>query len=818
MKCSYLILFICLGSSGLRAQQRVLSGYVQDAGTRKPVPDAAVHLRGTHTGSTTNTEGRFTLKVPSPAIRAVMVVSRVGYQTDSLAVTYKNEYSIKLKPVPGVLTEVVITGVSKATQARENPIPVIGVSVKAIERTTESNIIDVLVKNVPGLNAVKTGPNISKPFIRGLGYNRVLTLYDGIRQEGQQWGDEHGIEVDAYNIGRAEVVKGPSSLIYGSDAVAGVVGLIPAMPQERDSTLHGKFLSEYQSNNGLIGNGLRLTYGRGNWSYILRGSYRIAKNYINTIDGRVYNTGFRETNASATVKHVSSEGYSSLNFTLYDNLPGIPDGSRDSLTRRFTYQANEGAADDVQNRPLASDAMLNSYRLSPLIQHIQHYRLYTKNHYRLGGGDVDALLAFQQNIRREFNHPTQPDQAGMYLRLNTLNYGLNYNAPAVAGIELSFGLNGMYQSNASQDATDFPVPDYHLFDAGAFGFARWKHERFTLSAGLRYDKRYLSGSDFYTAANPATGFDTRVSGAGVTGVYLQFPAFDKRFGGLSLSAGSTYALSEQISLKANIARGYRAPSITEYAANGLDPGAHIVYLGNRSFKPEFSLQEDLGVDVSNPSFSATLSLFNNHISNYIFLSRLLDADGSSITNAQGNKTYQYQQAKAQLYGLEATFGLHPAALKGFTFNNALALTCGYNRSAAFRGTQQQGEYLPLIPPVHLLSSVSQEIQLQWRTVKAINLKAAADINAAQRRYLALNNTETFTPGYTLVDIGAGAEIQYSKRCTLQVQVQVNNLFDVAYQSHLNRLKYFEYYAASPNGRSGIYSMGRNVCVKVVVPF
>ncbi|GAB2705933.1 TonB-dependent receptor [Mucilaginibacter koreensis] len=743
----------------------------------------------------------------------------MGYQTDTVQLQAgQHLYHILLKPISANLNEVVVTGVSRATQVRENPIPIVGVSTKKIEQSSQNNLIDVLVKSVPGLNAVKTGPNISKPFIRGLGYNRVLTLYDGIRQEDQQWGDEHGLEVDAYNISRAEVVKGPSSLIYGSDALAGVVGLIPAMSTERDSTIHGKYFTEYQSNNQLIGNGLRLTYGTAHWLYIIRGSYRLAKNYSNPTDGRVYNTGFRETNASATVKYTTDKGYSSLNFTLYDNQQGIPDGSRDSLSRRFTYQVNEGDADDVKKRPVVTDAMLNTYQLTPLVQHIQHYCLYTKNHYQLGKGDIDALLAFQQNIRREYNHPTQPDQAGMYVRLNTINYGLNYNAPVLANTELSFGVNGMYQNNKSLDATDFPIPDYQSFDAGLYGFAKWKYQYLTVSGGLRYDTRSLHGSDFYTNIDPSNGFSRRVTGDKIPGAYLQFPAFHQTFNGLSLSLGATYALNGQISVKANIARGYRAPSITEYASNGLDPGAHIIYLGNRGFKPEFSLQQDLGLDVTLTDFSFTLSLFNNNLSNFIYLAQLVDGAGNSISNAQGNKTYQYQQAKAQLYGLETTFSLHPQAWKGFAFDNALSLTYGFNRSQAFQHAGLQGEYLPLIPPLHVLSSLNQEVKLKSAIFKSINFKAEADINAAQNRYLASNNTETYTHGYTLFDMGAGAEIQYSKKCALQVQLQINNLFNTVYQSHLNRLKYFEYYAASSGGRTGIYNMGRNICVKVVVPF
>nr|MDQ6890499.1 TonB-dependent receptor [Bacteroidota bacterium] len=622
----------------------------------------------------------------------------------------------------------------------------------------------------------------------------------------------------AYNISKAEVVKGPASIMYGSDAVAGVVSLLPEMPAKNDTKLEGKYFAEYQSNNGLTGNGLRLSYSKNNWAYALRGSYRISKNYTNNIDGRLYNTGFRESNASATIQHYSKKGYANLNLTLYDNLQGIPDGSRDSLARKFTKQIYEGNNDDIKNRPFVSDAALNSYQLSPLHQHIQHYRVYSNNHYDIGKGDIDFLLAFQQNIRREYNHPTIPKQAGMYVRLNTFNYGFRYNAPIIFNTEISIGVNGMYQNNKNKDATDFPIPDYNLFDIGSYVYAKWKLDKWTIIGGLRYDNRHLQGNDFYTKINSITGFDKQVSPPDTAGAYLQFPAITKTFNGTSLSIGTTYQLNEHISFKANVAKGYRAPSITEFASNGLDPGAHIIYLGNRNFVPEFSLQEDIGADIHFNDFSASASLFHNNIDHYIYLSLLTDANGNAILDAQGNKTFQYQQASAQLYGTELMLNIHPTILKGFSFDNSFSVAYGFNKKQAYKNEGINGEYLPLISPMKLLSSLNQNIKAKSKIFEEINGKIEAEFSAAQCRYLALNNTETATPSYTLFNISINTKINFSKSNALHFQFQVNNLFDKAYQSNLSRLKYFEYYTQSTSGHFGIYNMGRNICIKVIVPF
>ena len=796
-----------------------LTGTILEGKTNAPIAGASVLIRSIHTGTTTNAQGVYRLSGLEEG-NYTIEISIVGYKkiVQEVSVGRASVKNFMLVTNGNTMAEVVVTGVSRATLIRENPVSISSVPAKAIEQTIQSNVIDVLVKNVPGLNAVKTGPNISKPFIRGLGYNRVLTLYDGMRQEGQQWGDEHGIEADAYNIERAEVIKGPASLMFGSDALAGVVSLFPYIPKEKDGIIRGKFTSEYQGNNGLIGNGLRLSYSNQHWLLALRGSYRIAKNYSNKVDGLVYNTGFDEKNASALIGYNSSSGYSHLNFTLYDNLQGIPDGSRDSLSRKFTKQVFEGAADDIINRPVVSDAELHSYTLSPLHQHIQHYRMYSNNHYKLDAGDIDISLGLQQNIRREYSHPTAPEQAGLFVRLNTVNYGIKYIAPLLYDIEISAGINGMYQNNKSRNATDFPIPDYHLFDAGAYAYAKWKNDQLTISGGIRYDRRSLNGNDFYVKTNPTNGFNQQAFYPDTAGAVLQFPALNKIFTGVSLSIGAAYQLSEQISLKCNIARGYRSPSITEIASNGLDPGAHIVYLGNRDFVPEFSFQQDIEISGNFRNLQASVSMFNNNVQHYIYLAQLADAQGNAITDAQGNKTFQYQQGAARLYGMEASLNIHPAAWKGFEFSNNFAMVYGINKNTHFKDKGVNGEYLPLIPATKLLSSISQEIKTNTKVFTAVTFKTEVEYNAAQHRFLALFNTETATPGFTLLNVSAVTGIQYSKKYSLQFQVQVNNLFDVVYQSNLSRLKYFEYYSQSPNGRLGMYGMGRNICLKLVVPF
>ena len=813
-----LLLFFLLLST--LAQAQTLRGTVQDAAGH-PVPFASVAVPAAQQGTTADEAGAFTL-AGLPAGPHRLAVSAVGYAPASPLVTLPlaAPLIIHLKVDEQKLAEVVVTGVGRATELRRSPVPIAALSQRELRINASTNAIDAAVRGVPGLTAVTTGPNISKPFIRGLGYNRVLTLFNGLRQEGQQWGDEHGIEVDAYGVDRVEVVKGPASLLYGSDAVAGVVNLLPALPTGPSGELHGEALAEYQSVNGLLGQSLALNYQKNGLQTSFRASHRLAHDYRNAVDGLVYNTGFRELTLTGMVGVQKTWGGAHLWLTSYDNHQEIPDGSRDSLSRAFTRQVFEADNDDIKNRPVVSNAELRSYATGELRQHIRHYRAFASGELKLGAGELRLLGGVQQNHRQEFNHPTAPSQPGLDLRLTTASYEARYLLPTWQGIELTAGVNGMSQVNNHLQATDFPIPAYRLFDIGGFGVAKKTFGKLELTGGLRYDVRRLRWDDFYLAPNPATGFEGAAE-AGTPGATRPFVAFEHVYQGLSASLGGSLALGERWVLRANVARGYRAPNITEIGANGLDPGAHIVYLGNRDFQPEFSVQEDLGMLWQGKDAEASAEVFHNYVENFIYQARLFDGQGQPVELVPGNATYQYQQAAARLYGGELSFNLHPSALPWLSWRSAAALVIGLNDNPGLLArVGEAGRYLPLMPAPQARTELRLTAPARPASrLTASYLRLTLDGTARQTRYYAVDGAETATPGYLLLGVGAGTTLRTrAGREAVQLIVQADNLLNTAYQSHLSRLKYFEYYAASPSGRMGIFSPGRNVGVKVVVPF
>jgi iron complex outermembrane receptor protein len=798
-----------------------LTGTVTDKADGTSIIGAVVNIPDLKNATSTNEKGKYVLNNIPKGVYLVQF-SSLGYATITRTVDFSKTtvLDIQLQTSSIETGEVIITGVSKATEIKRDPVPMVAVGKTYLDqRSASGNVIDEIA-NLPGVNAVTTGPNISKPYIHGLGYNRVITLMDGIRQEGQQWGDEHGVEVDQNSIDRVEVIKGPASLTYGPDAIGGVVNLIspPLVPEGK---ILGSVSANYGTNNGLLNESLRLQ-GNNNglvWGTII--SDKIAKDYQNQHDGRVYATNFDEKDARAMIGLNKSWGYSYLNASVFDDLQAIPDGSRDPATREFTQQITD--ADTF--RPIVPESALNSYAIPTLHQHVQLYRIYDNSNFILGNGNLIVNLGYQYSHRREFTHPEDGDIPGLNLQLTTYTYDVKYSFNIANSYETTFGVNGMYQNNTLGYSTDFPIPAYHQFDIGPFFAVKKSFGKLDLSAGARYDHRSFSGQAAYI--DTSKEFPTLYTGSNPTttpNVTQQFSALNKSFAGASGSFGATYNFSDAFLLKGNIARGFRTPSIAELSANGPDPGSQIYHVGNSDFKPEFSLQEDIGAFLTLPNVSASVELFTNNIQNYIFQEQLLDAngnpsrvdaDGTSDINGQYSK-FTYVQSRARIQGGEFSLDIHP--LPWLHFENSLTLTYGENLGNGGK-VPDSLKYLPFIPPLHTHSELRANLNKGFDNFKNLYVFAGLDHYSAQSRFFSAYGTETYTAGYNLLSAGLGGSI-YNKagKPVMNLFIEGTNLANVNYQSNMSRLKYFDNPTVPAGVQPGIFNMGRNISFKVVIPF
>lgn len=788
-----------------------LTGVITDKKTGKPLPNATISIPDLKLGTVADSLGHYAfLNLPNGSFLVEAHV--VGYTSTTRTIRFTPGASADFQLADETIEEspIVITGTSKAIQIVRNPVPIVAISHDFLTNNLSTNVIDAIAK-VPGVNALTTGPNVSKPFIRGLGYNRILTLFDGVRQEGQQWGDEHGIEVDQNGVDRVEVIKGPASLTYGSDALAGVVNLIPTPPAP-EGKMVGDVSANFESNNGEYGGTAMLGATRHGFEWMGRVSYKRAKNYQDPVDGRVYNTAFEEKDANLSLGLHKKWGYSHLNLSIYDDLQEIPDGSRDSATRQFTKQITD--ADTV--RPIVTPQELNSYAITPLHQHVQHYRGYIANNFTIGGGRLTVNIGAQRSVRREYNRPQQPDTAGLFLELNTYSYDIKYFFPEYGGWNITAGLNGMYQDNKVTRGTDFIIPNYTQFDIGPFAMIKKTFNKLDIAGGVRFDSRSFHNQGIYTWTSPTTYGTYPVHGADTVGADHTFSNYSHVFTGVSGSLGATYNFSQRFSIKFNLARGYRAPNISEISANGVHPGTNIYQIGNPGFKPEFSFQEDLGLTYMSHYVVATFSVFNNVISNYIFNQRVLNAEGQDSVIVPGNQTFKFQQGKADLFGGELSVDIHP--FKRLHFENSLSTVYGLNVGLDPKLRNDSNKYLPQIPPMHGTSELRYDINVPSARLRDGFVKVQLAYYASQNEVYLQDNTETRTPGYALLNAGLGTGVTNSRgRVLFNVYVMGNNLLNKAYQDHLSRLKYFEFYPTDPRPYHGIYNMGRNIEFKIDVP-
>ncbi|MDI1354826.1 MAG: TonB-dependent receptor [bacterium] len=810
-KFLFFVLLILVGSANA---QVTFSGIVRSKADKEPLPGAIVYFPDLRNGAVSQKDGSFEIN-NLPAIKTLVQIKLIGYKSVIQVIDLNQQTSLTAELEESVVeqNEIVVTGVSKATEVKKSPLPMTFIDSKYLEHTTGTNAIDVLV-NVPGLNAVSTGPGVSKPVVRGLSGSRILTLFDGVRQEGQQWGDEHGVEVDQYLIDRIEVVKGPASLIYGSDALGGVINLLPANPMPA-GVIKGSLQANYQTNNKLRSVSAALHGNEEGLIWGIRASDKNAIDYKNRYDGRVFNTGLQEQDLCLQVGANRKWGYSHLTFSSFDNSIEIPDGSRDSASRKFTKQISE--ADTL--RPVVSEDELNSYAINVIHQRVQHVRLASTSNFILGQSKMALRLGYQSSTRREYAHPQSPEVPGLYLKMKTGTYDLKYYLPEKEGWEKAAGINGMYQVNNTDAATNFVIPNYSLFDIAPFLFAKKNKGKWDLAFGARYDMRTFKNSSLFVISDPTTGFDKMVNDS--TGATKRFSEYSHNFSGFSGSFGLTYNFTSQFLIKANVARGFRAPNCSELTAKGVHPGTGFEQIGDANFKPEYSLQADVGAFFDSEHISASAEIFMNTIDNYIFNQKLTSLlGGDSIYQESGNNypVYKFVQTKALLFGGEASLDLHPHPLDWLHIENSISLVYAENLGGNGAIITAQNKYLPSIPPLHTNTELRAEFRKKRGVFSSLFMKIGFQYYAAQNRAFTMDNTETTTPAYTLLDAGIGSDIVNKKGMTMfTLGFFGTNLMDAAYQSNMSRLKYFDNYPINGTGRSGIYSMGRNVSFKLTIP-
>jgi iron complex outermembrane receptor protein len=752
------------------SETAVIKGIITDAQTSQPLPGATVSIPDLQISAVANAQGEFIFPNAPTRGRFLIQVRFVGYKSFTQMVDFGNPPALAFALQQSVIEakEIVITGSAISADHRRNSTSISTVSKADLLYHPSTNIVDA-ISRIPGVAQVTTGPAISKPVIRGLSANRVVTLNNGVKQQGQQWGDEHGIEIDQYSADRVEVLRGAASLMYGSDALGGVINILDGLPAP-EGTIRGEFLTNYATNNGLTGNSLMVQGNQNGFVYKARGSYKNAYSY-KTPTEYVPNSGFNETSLQGQIGLNKNWGYVHLDASTYKSNIGFYEPLRNDA----------GQLVDEDGLPF-TDQQNKDRTLAYPKQEIQHDKLALNSNLLLPNGSLKTTLGYQHNQRRELESPDEGP--ALFLNSYTYSYDIRYSLNELNGWAPVFGLSGEFMHSINTTGAEQLIPDYDTQAYGAFAYLKKSWNTNTFNIGARVDYRKLTTVSF-------------------EGSDVSFPGISNSFSHVSAAAGFTHEFSDALSFKTNAGTAFRAPNIAELSSNGVHEGAFRYEVGNPDLKPEKSYQLDASFEYQNEYFEASLGGFANYINGYIFYDtegEVIPVEGEDGT-VRNFPVYNFVQDNAFLRGIEASLTLHPVSF--IHFENGFSYTRATNRSTH--------SSLPFIPA----AALRNELRFEPKIAGTSNsyLSVGLDNFFKQTKVDAF---ELPTAGYTLLNASVGTTLKLSANQNLTIYVAGRNLLNKAYYDHLSRYKPGRLSDEDPT--LGIYNAGRNITFGVTLPF
>ncbi len=733
--------------------QYSLKGEVIDSNTDQPIIGATVQLQKPERAAITDLSGEFVFENLSEGSYS-LVVSSLGYGTRTVKIEMPQdgEIQVELSPTAIEIEEVIVSTPFHQLQS-ENVMKVERITMANLKRTGGNRLTEGL-SQIAGVETITTGAGIGKPVIRGLSSNRVLVYAQGVRYENQQFGDEHGLGLSSSGIESIEVIKGPASLLYGSDALGGVLYLNPERYAPADSTTVDAETAYYTNTEGFEANAGVKTSGE-NFSYLLRGNFGTFSDYETGDGRRVTNTRFTEYDLKGGLGYRNDSYKGDLRYNFNSSFVGIPEEIGLQTT---------------------SKSKLEPY------QQVDNHILSLENAVYFDNSSLEFKLGYLFNNRKEFEehheeeeteeeheeHAGEEGEPALEMHLETFNYDVKYNFPAHGKFETIIGVQGMFQTNTNL-AEEILIPDATTTDAGLLATTHYHLEKVDFQAGLRYDFRRIS----------ADGYENHET-------ETEIAALERDFNSYNGALGIKVDLTSHFTSRLNLATGFRAPTLAELTSYGSHHGTNRFEIGNRELENEQNYQLDLALEYRNQHFEASANAFYNSINNYIFLS----PTGETMDE---NPVFEYLQNDAKLYGGEVGLHIHPHPLDWLHFESNYELVIG---------EQENGNYLPLIPAQSVLNTIWVELPdgKQLRNGYAsLSLKSVFEQNRT-------GLFETETAGYSLVNAGVGTSVALNS-AVLNFRLTGTNLLDKTYISHLSRLK-----------PEGIPNMGRNISVGVGVKF
>ncbi len=749
-------LLALLLSSGLHARHSRLTGLVTDEYDH-PLAGATVSLTETNQGTITDRKGEFSISGLLPG-RYIVKYSFVGYQSasDTVWITDNLHLTRKLQPAVNPLEEITITGIAfPRNQMASLTMGTVGRSF--LQQEAAGSLMQSLSR-LPGISSMDIGSGQSKPVIRGLGFHRVVVAENGVKHEAQEWGADHGLEIDQFTVDRIDIIKGPASLMYGANAIGGVIDLKPA-PAPAKQTGGGSILVNGATNNLLAGFSARL-YKRYDKLYLQAhvsrnrySDYRVPADSINYMtynirlnNRRLRNTAGHETNAGMRVGLLGEHIQSYLSISNHFSESG--------------FFANAHGL-EIRNSQIDYDRSARDIDLPS--QQVNHFKILSNTVWNITDYKLNFDWGYQYNYRQEFSEPVAhgympvpPDSLERLYAKSTWSAGVKLEFPKHNRHRFTAGLNAEYHQNAA-GGWGFMLPDYRTTLAGAYVYDYIQLlNGWSINGGIRYDLGNLTTDEYRDWYTTPQADGSRVAVQRAT-------PLQRRYGSWSWGAGTRY-INGNYTFKANAGKSFRMPSAKELASNGINYHMYRFEKGDTTLQAEQSYQLDLGIEYRSGKLKAELTPFVNYFPNYIYL----------------NPTPEYYEAQQIYYHSQSeVFRTGGELLIDYTLFGSLNVTVDaeYSYSVQLSG-EKKGYTLPFSPPLNTNLELNYTFG-SGRVLQQPGAGLSVQIAGAQTNIVP---PEKVTPGYTLLNAHAGTTLTLAGT-KIHINAKAANLLNKRYYDH-----------------------------------
>jgi len=744
---------------------------------------ASVFVPKLNKGILADSSGNFVITNICPG-KLELVITYAGYKTiDTVLMVAQNSmlFSFHLADNTSQLDSVTVTGEIIHKDQITTAVKVT-FSGAELEQTRGLSLGESL-KSITGVNSLQSGPSISKPIIHGVYSNRILILNNGIRQEGQNWGNDHAPEIDPFIATKITIIKGAASIRYGSDAIGGVILLDPK-EMRTDPGVDGE-LNLVGMTNGLVRVGSGMIQGAAGkklegLSWRLQGTLKQAGS-AQAANYYLANTGFHEDDYSATLRYAKPKYGAEIYFSRFDTKIGIAAASNVGTYQDFisafyrTVPAITGGYTDTIGRPY---------------QTVNHELIKASAFLNLKNnmGRIEATYAFQRDIREEYDADISFNDSiarlnlpDLYFRLNTSTASLVWQHPAIKKkIIGSVGADFLSQGNL-QEGTGYQelIPNFVQYGGGIFMIEKYELNKLVLEAGARYDYRWQRA---YTV-------DSRT-------LIEKEPTYIWQ--NVTMNAGATYRFNEKFSGVFNFGSAWRPPQVIELFADGIHQSAASWENGDSALTLEKAYNSSLAVKYSSTHFEAELGIYANYFNGYIYLK----PDSVGRTTIQGYfPSYTYTQVRNALFkGIDFNFTYN--FLKNFSL---------ISKTTIVRARDLDSNQWLISIPADRFDNTLKYLLPSWGKVKDFFVSINNLIVTKQTRMPPPPTDNKVypdyitPPGYMLWGADIGCSFPLFKQL-VSASLSATNLTNVDYRDYLNRFRFY------------IADLGRNISLRIKVPF